>query len=103
MTNPDNPFLPPEPPSYWSLWIVIPSALLGIPLLGIGMIFVTPHKPSTAGSEIGLLFFPFLTAGLAWAAGMRVEPGAKRMIFMLLSGGWIMLWLLVFFVGMLAP
>ena len=103
MTNPNNPFLPPEPPTFWSLWVLIPAALLGIPILGIGMVIATPHGPSTDGSEIGLLFFPFVAAGLALAAGLRVQPGAKRMIFLLLSGGWIMLWLLIFFVGMLAP
>jgi len=101
--NPDNPFLPPEEPTFWSLWLLIPAALLGIPILGIAMVFATPHKPSTDGSEIGLLFFPFVAAVLASGAGLRVQPGGKRVIFLLLSSGWILLWLLIFFVGMLAP
>lgn len=102
-TNPDNPFLPPEPPSYWTLWLLVPAAVLGIPVAGILMIAATPHPPSSNGSVAGLMFFPFLTGGMAVAAGLKVEPGAKRTIFLLLSGGWILLWLLIFFVGMIAP
>ena len=103
MTSPENPLLPPERPSYWSLWLLVPAAVLGIPVAGILMIAATPHSPSSNGSVPGLLFFPFLTGGLAFAGGLKVEPGAKRTIFLLLSAGWIVLWLLIFFVGMLAP
>ncbi|HEY6854217.1 MAG TPA: hypothetical protein VI139_08215 [Gemmatimonadales bacterium] len=103
MTNPDNPFLPPQPPSYWSMWLVVPAAVLGVPIAGILLIGAMPHGPSTNGSVIGLVLFPFLAAGAALFAGLRVQPGNKRVIFFLLSAGWIMLWSLIFFVGMLAP
>ena len=103
MTNPDNPFLPPEPQTYWSLWLLVPAAVLGIPICGILLIGAMPHPPSTNGSVIGLVFFPFLTGGAALFALPRVQPGNKRVVFFLLSAGWIVLWSLIFFVGMLAP
>jgi len=92
-----------EAPSYWSMWVVAPAAVLGIPISGILLISGLPHPLSTNGSVAGLMLFPFLTGGAALFAGRRVQPGAKRMIFLLLSGGWVVLWSLIFFVGMLAP
>ena len=103
MTNPDNPFLPPEPSSYWSMWLVVPATVLSIPIGGILLIGAMPHAPSTNGSVPGLVLFPFFTGGAALFAGLRVQPGNKRVIFFLLSAGWIVLWSLIFFVGMLAP
>jgi len=92
-----------EAPSYWSMWVVVPAAVLGIPISGILLIGGLPHSLSTNGSVPGLMFFPFLAGGAVLFAGLRVQPGGKRTIFFLLSGGWIVLWSLVFFVGMLAP
>ena len=103
MTNPDNPFLPPEPTTVWSMWLLVPLALLGPPILGIFLVGFIPHGLATNGSEVGLLLFPFLAAGCIALAATRAVPGAKRVIFVLLAGGNILLWMLILFVGMLAP
>jgi len=94
MTNPTRP---------WSMWLLVPLALLGPPVLGIFLVGFLPHPLSTNGSVVGLMLFPFLSAGIVAFAAARAEPGAKRVIFALLAGGNILLWCLILFVGMLAP
>ena len=103
MTNPDNPFPPRESKPLWSMWLLVPLALLGPPILGIFLVGLIPHALSTNGSEIGLLLFPFLAGAIVAFAAARAAPGAKRVIFALLAGGNILLWMLILFVGMLAP
>lgn len=85
------------------MWLLVPLALLGPPILGIFLVGFIPHGLSTNGIEIGLLLFPFLAAGFVAFAATRAAPGAKRLIFALLAGCNILLWLLILFVGMLAP
>ena len=103
MTNRDNPFLPPEPKPVWSMWLLVPLALLGPPIVGIFLVGFIPHELSTNGSMIGLLLFPFLAAGIVAFAAARAEPGGKRLIFVGLAGCNTLLWCLILFVGMLAP
>jgi hypothetical protein len=88
---------------FWSMWLLVPAALLGPPILGIGLVGTLPHSLSTNGSEVGLLLFPFLAAGIVAFATTRAEPGARRLIFALLAGCNTLLWCLILFVGMLAP
>ena len=85
------------------MWLLVPLALLGPPVLGIFLVGFLPHPLSTNGSVVGLLLFPFLAGGIVAFAAARAEPGAKRVIFALLAGGNILLWCLILFVGMLAP
>jgi hypothetical protein len=103
MTDPDNPFLPPEPKPPWSMWLLVPLPLLGPPILGIGLVETLPQPLATNGSVLGLLLFPFLAAGIIAFAAMRAQPGGKRLLFVLLAGGNTLLWWLILFVGMLAP
>lgn len=100
MTTPSTP----RDRKVWSLWLLLPLALFGPPILGIGLVGTLPHPLSTNGSVVGLLLFPFIAAGLALYLGAtRAEPGAKRLVFLLVAGGNILLWLLLLFIGMLAP
>lgn len=92
-----------NPKPFWSMWLLVPLALFGPPLLGIFLVGFIPHGLSTNGSEIGLLLFPFLAAGIVVFAAARAEPGPKRVIFALLAGCNTLLWCLILFVGMLAP
>jgi hypothetical protein len=77
---------------FWSMWLLVPAALLGPPILGIGLVGTLPHS-----------LFPFLAAGIVAFAATRAEPGARRLIFALLAGCNTLLWCLILFVGMLAP
>jgi hypothetical protein len=87
----------------WSLWLLIPLALLGIPIFGILLVGGLPHPPSTNGSVVGLMLFPFLAAGSIAFAAVRVQAGRKRTAFVVLAGCSTLLWCLILFVGMLAP
>jgi len=90
-------------PKPWSLWLLMPLALLGIPVIGILLVGGLPHPPSTNGSVVGLMLFPFLAAGIIAFAALRAQPGGKRLMFVLLAGCNTLLWCLLLFVGMLAP
>jgi len=91
------------PARAWSLWVLIPLALLGPPILGIGLVGFLPHPPSSNGSVPGLVLYPFFAGAFIVMGATRAQPGNRQLAFIAIAGLNAALWLLILFVGMLAP
>lgn len=53
----------------WPIWVLLPLAVLGPPILGIGMVWLTPRPYSATGNMTGFWLFPWVSVALiAFAA-----------------------------------
>ncbi len=87
----------------WPLSLLLLLAVLGPPILGIGLVGGLPRTPSANGSITALKMFPFAAIAFIALAATRAEPGAKRVTFVIAASASTGLWGLVLVIGMLAP
>lgn len=94
---------PPSTPRPWPLWLLIPLAVCGLPILGIALVAGLPHPASSTGSAGGLILFPVVAGALILYGFTRARPGRSQKIFLAVSVAVTLLWWPVMFIGMVAP
>lgn len=78
-------------------------AVVGIPLLGLFLVEGLPHAPSTTGNAGGLIVFPFAAGALILLGATYAKAGRSTKVFIFVATTVTLIWLLIMFIGMLAP
>lgn len=94
---------PPNAPRPWSLWLLLPLAVLGLPILGIALVEGPPHPISSTGSEGGLILFPVVAGALILYGWTRAHAGRSQKVFLAVAVTVTLLWWPTMCIGMLAP
>ena len=83
------------------LRLLIPLAIVGPPILAIGLAEGLPHDISSTASVLGLKLYPFAAALLVWRLVTWAPAGGKRIAIGIVGGCNAVLWMLIAVLGSL--
>lgn len=85
----------------WSMWVLVPAALLTFPGLMFLLVAFAPHGPSTNGSVPGLFVLPFASAAVVWFLNRHAAEGGARSVVTTVAVVGALFWCGVALLGML--